>query len=154
MFGDLNKAQIEAVINENIIGRLACSLNDSPYVVPVSYAYDGQFLYCRSLEGLKTTIMRKNPAVCFQVDTMKEMADWKSVILRGTYEELTNEKERNAAIRKLEARSFPRISSETVKFSKEWPFTTEDYNAIEGIIFRIRINEKTGRCEVMERVTK
>lgn len=154
MFGYLNETQIEEVIIENIVGRLGCSLEGNPYVIPISYAYDGVFIYCRSFDGLKITIMRKNPAVCFQVDTMKHMADWQSVIIRGTYEELKNEKDRNAALQKLEGRSFPPISSETVKFSKEWPFPSEDYSAVGGIVFRIHINEKTGRCETLARVEK
>ena len=53
----------------------------------------GNILYAHSLEGLKISIMRKNPTVCFQVDTMKDMADWESVLLWGTFEELTNEKD-------------------------------------------------------------
>ena len=33
-------------------------------------------------------IMRKNPNVCFEVESMSNMANWQSVILNGTFHEL------------------------------------------------------------------
>jgi hypothetical protein len=47
----------------------------------------------------------------------------------------------------LIARILPEISSETVKLSPEWPFPTDDYKKIEGIVFKIRVTEKSGRFE-------
>lgn len=100
MFKILESQQIEKVISENIIARLGCHADDETYVVPISYAYDGKYLYARSFAGIKITMMRKNPKVCLQINTMKDMADWKSVIIWGTFEELTNEEDRNTALTK------------------------------------------------------
>ena len=75
------------------------------------------------------------------------MADWKSVIAWGTFEELTNEEERDKGLKILISRILPTISSETMKLSPVWPFPTDDYTKIEGIVFRIHLSEKTGRCE-------
>lgn len=147
MFKTLDKAQIESVISENIVGRLGCHADAKTYVVPVSYAYDGNCIYVRTFEGLKISMMRKNPQVCFQVDSMENTADWKSVIMWGLFEELTTEEERNEGLKVLINRVLPNISSETMKLSPVWPFVTTDYGNIDGIVFRIRITEKTGRCE-------
>ena len=147
MFKSLDKEQIENVISENFVGRLGCHADDKTYVVPVSYAYDGTSIYVRTFEGLKISMMRKNPNVCFQVDTMKDLADWASVTAWGTFEELTKEEERNEGLRLLMNRVLPGVSSETMKLSPVWPFPTDDYSKIEGIVFRIRFTEKTGRCE-------
>jgi uncharacterized protein len=150
MFGKLNNEQIEQVIANNFVGRLACYADGRPYVVPISYAYDGGFIYVRTFEGLKINMMRKNPKVCFQIDEMKDMANWKSVVTWGTFEELINERERNQALEKLVSRILPEISTEMVKLSPQWPFPTEDFSKIKGIVFRIRITEKTGRFESMD----
>ena len=150
MFKDLDKQQIESVMAENILGRLGCHADGKTYVVPVSYAYDGKYIYVRSFEGLKISMMRKNPNVCFQVDSFEDMADWKSVITWGVFEELTNEEERNDGLKILINRILPGISSETMKISPAWPFPTHDYTKIEGIVFRIRLTEKTGRCEKLD----
>lgn len=150
MFKNLDKEQIESVISENIVGRLGCHADGKTYVVPVSYAYDGEYIYVRTFEGLKISMMRKNPNVCFQVDSIEDMADWKSVVAWGTFEELTNEEERNKGLKILISRTLPGISSETMKLSRAWPFPTDDYTKIEGIVFRIRLTEKTGRCEILD----
>lgn len=150
MFETLNNGQIENVISENFVGRLGCHADDKTYVVPVSYAYDGKYIYVRSFEGLKINIMRKNPKVCFQVDSLKDMADWKSVIAWGTFQELTNEEDRKEGLKILISRILPTISSETMKLSPVWPFPTDDFTKIEGIVFRIQLTEKTGRCENLD----
>lgn len=48
MFKNLESKQIEKVISENIIARLGCHADGETYVVPISYAYDGKYLYVRS----------------------------------------------------------------------------------------------------------
>ncbi len=150
MFENLDNAEIEEVISNNFIGRLGCYDDGKVYVVPISYAYDCNYIYARTFEGMKISMMRNNPNVCFQLDQMGNMADWKSVIAWGTYEELTDEKARNKGLQILISRILPNISSETVKLSPEWPFPTNDYKQIEGIVFRIQVTEKTGRCEKMD----
>jgi uncharacterized protein len=154
MFGILNNGQIEKVITENNIGRVGCHADDKIYVVPLSYAYDGQFIYARSFEGLKISMMRKNPKVCFQIDEMEDMANWKSVILWGTFEELSKEKDRNEGLQILVSRMLPVIASETMKLSPQWPFPTDDFSKIKGVIFRIRVTETTGRFEIMDSAMK
>lgn len=153
MLGKLDGGQIEAVITNNFIGRLGCHAFGKTYVVPISYAYDGQFIYMRTFEGLKIKMMRKNPKVCFQIDEMDNTANWKSVVTWGTFEELEDEKERNKGLQKLIDRMLPEIASETVKLSPQWPFPTRDFTKIKGIIFRIRLTEKTGRFEKMDKIT-
>lgn len=38
----------------------------------------------------KIEMMRKNPKVCFEVDDIKNIFSWKSVIAWGTFEEITD----------------------------------------------------------------
>lgn len=147
MFGKLDNVQIEKVISDNFIGRLGCHAEGKTYVVPISYAYDGKCIYAHTYEGLKISMMRQNPNVCFQVDRMENMASWESVIVWGTFEELTNVEERNVGLQKLIDRVLPKISSETVKLTPQWPFPTDDFSKIKGIVFKICLHEKSGRYE-------
>ena len=92
--------------------------------------------------------MRKNPKVCFQTDSMENMANWKSVIAWGDFKELTVSTERNTAIEKLLGRKVSGIASKTLQLSPLWPFSSkQNLEKIEGIIFCIRLTEKTGRFE-------
>ena len=104
-------------------------------------------IYSHTHEGMKVKMMRNNPKVCFEVDILQNMANWKSVIAWGEFEELTNSAIRNHALQHLLDRILPIISSATTKISPEWPFVPADINSIKGIVFRIRLNQKTGRFE-------
>ena len=147
MFGKLNAVEIEEVIRHQIVGRIGCHADDVTYVVPISYAYDGEYVYAHTFEGMKLDMMRKNPKVCFQTDVMYNMGNWQSVIAWGEFEELEKTDQRNNALKILVDRSLPFISSETTHLTPHWPFPSTDFGSIEGIIFRIKLASKTGRFE-------
>jgi hypothetical protein len=67
MLGDLNSKHIEQVLHSLIIGRIGCHADNRTYVVPVTYAYDGTYIYEHTTAGLKIDMMRKNPMGCFDV---------------------------------------------------------------------------------------
>jgi nitroimidazol reductase NimA-like FMN-containing flavoprotein (pyridoxamine 5'-phosphate oxidase superfamily) len=139
---------MDNLLHRQIVGHLACHADDLTYILPISYAYDGQYIYCHSHEGKKMEMLRKNPKVCFQVDEMrKDMANWKSVITWGDFEELHDIKEKDKAFQMLLKRSLPVNSSTTTHLGSQWPFSADDINNIKGIFFRIRVDEKTGRLE-------
>ena len=147
MFGKLAPGAIEDFIHHQLIGRIGCHANDVTYIVPVSYAYDGIYVYAHSFNGMKMDIMRNNPKVCFEVDNTKNLANWQSVICWGEFEELTSEKERNEAFDKLNNRILPILNSETMRITPEWPFPPTCDEKIEGVFYRIKLLEKTGRFE-------
>jgi nitroimidazol reductase NimA-like FMN-containing flavoprotein (pyridoxamine 5'-phosphate oxidase superfamily) len=147
MLGKLSMSEIEELLHHQLIGRIGCHFEDTMYVVPISYAYDGHYIYCHTHEGMKIDLMRKNPRVCFEVDHMQNMANWQSVISWGEFEELNDEEERSNALHKLHERILPMIASETTHLSVDWPFTPTEINKIEGVTFRILLGEKTGRFE-------
>lgn len=147
MIGKLENIEIEHLLNRQFIGRIGCHANNLTYVVPISYAYDGDYIYAHTFTGQKLDIMRKNPSVCFQVDDTRNLANWQSVICLGEFEELTKEKDRKKALEILNNRSLTKISSETMHINSEWPFTPNHKEKVTGIFFRIRIREKTGRYE-------
>ncbi|HKH60810.1 MAG TPA: pyridoxamine 5'-phosphate oxidase family protein [Flavitalea sp.] len=147
MLGVMDIIEIEDVLQRQVVGRIGCHANDITYVVPISYAYDGTYIYGHTREGMKVDLMRINPAVCFQVDDMKDMANWKSVIAWGDYEELDDSADRAKALRVLEGRILPLVSSETTHLSPLWPFPANNIDVIKGIVFRIPLKKKTGRFE-------
>jgi uncharacterized protein len=149
MIGKLNKEQIEEVLKENVLGRIGCNDAKKTYVVPINYVYDGRFIIGHSIVGLKIKMMRKNPEVCFEVDAMKSFTNWKSVIVWGTYQELTDEKERYQAMKLFVDRMMKMKISETAippEISEQRVHTRSPGN-IKPVIYRVAITEKTGRFE-------
>ena len=147
MFGILNHGEIEEVLRHQIIGRIGCHADGITYIVPISYAYDGENIFAHTHEGMKISMMRKNPNICFEVDMLQNMANWQSVICWGIFEELLDPEERRNALERLHERVLPSVASATTKLSSEWPFSPKDLNSIQGIVFRIRLDKKTGKFE-------
>lgn len=48
MLGVLTTEEIEAVLRSEVIGRIGCRGNDRVYVVPITYAYDGEAVYAHA----------------------------------------------------------------------------------------------------------
>lgn len=149
MLGDLTIQDIEDVLQHNTLGRLGCADGDTVYVVPVNYAYDGRYIIAHSTEGQKVQMMRKKPGVCFLVDEMQDMANWKSVIVWGQFEEVTDELEKQKAMETLWQKMLKLKVSETAlpphAFGKRPRARQAGY--VKVVIWRIDINKKTGRFE-------
>ena len=141
MIGKMNDNQIATVLHSQAIGHLACYAEEKLYLVPITYAYHNGYLYCQSKQGLKISLMRKNPAVCFEVDEIENMRSWRSVIIWGEYERLESDDEQIKARQILFDRIIPLTTGETVipEIRQDLPET-----------FRIKIKEQTGRYEKIE----
>ena len=66
MLGELNELQIKNVLSSQALGRMACAEGELPYIIPVTYAYDGDFIYGQTNEGKKLDILRKNHKKVFK----------------------------------------------------------------------------------------
>ena len=85
---ELTTAECHEVLSRCHLARLACCRDDHPYVVPISYDFDGEHLYGFSTLGQKIVWMRQNPNVCVEVDDVADRFHWTSVLVFGRYEEL------------------------------------------------------------------
>jgi hypothetical protein len=143
MLGTLDRDQIDRVLHAGVVGRIGMHAEGRTYVVPVSYVYDGDAIYVHSAEGLKIRMMRASPDVCFEVDEIDDMANWRSVIAWGRYEELSGDLAA-AAMNLLVARLSPLTTSETA--GPAGRAAGRAGNGIE-IAYRIRLKDRTGRFE-------
>ena len=147
MIGSMTKDQIEHVFRRGLIGRIGCSAENKTYIIPVTYVFDGNYIYTHSQEGMKIDIMRKNPNVCFEVDSIETMTNWRCVIAWGKFEELVKEGERANALKILNDRLMPYLLSETMRPQglAHSPHRVEKDR--KPVVYRINITEMTGRYE-------
>lgn len=134
MIGLLMEEEIDAMLFRHRIGRLACSANDRPYVTPINYRYDGVFIIGCSMVGRKIDVLREQPLACFQVDETDGDASWRSVIVEGVYEELTDERAQRDALRLLGV-------------GDDGPVSRNLTAAGRLVVFRLRPKERSGRFE-------
>ena len=149
MIGSLKNEEIEKVLKENVVGRLGCYDGEKTYVVPVNYVYDDKYIIAHSVLGMKIKMMRKNPKICFEVDEMKSFTNWRSVIVWGEYQELSDERDRYYALKLFVDRMMHMKVSETAippKTSEQSLHPVTPAN-VKPIVYRIVISEKTGRFE-------
>lgn len=89
MIVDLTQAECEKIVAANRYAHMACCDGDEPYLVPITYVYDGGFFYGFTHEGTKIELLRKNPKMCVQVENVKGEREWESVMCWGLFEPVT-----------------------------------------------------------------
>ena len=141
----LERADIDQIINKSDVCRIAFSKDDIPYIVPLSFGYDGKFIYIHTaIEGKKIDFIKANNNVCFEFDTdvktithdtvgCKWSTTYQSVIGFGKIYEIINVKEMIDSLNKL-----------MFHYSgKEWEFSEKMLKNVR--IWKIEIEEITGK---------
>lgn len=123
-------------------GRIACSLNDQPYVTPFYFAFDGKkYVYAFSTVGRKIKCMRKNPLVCVEVEVIEDRENWATLVIFGTYEELPPESDFEAE--RIQAHAL--LSRRPMWWQPA--YVAREHHELdeeEPMFFRIRIEKITG----------
>lgn len=148
MVGELSKRQIDDLLKEQRFVRLGCHVGGKTYIVPVSFALDGDRLVGQTTPGLKVEMMRQNPEVCVQVDDIEDLTNWRSAIVWGTYEELSGA-EKAAAMGLLIDRygeAFGEAERE-VRRGRETAPPRVDGRPSVAVVYAIRIRNRSGRFE-------
>lgn len=97
--------EIETILKESPVCRLAMVDEDKPYMVPLNFGYRDRTLFFHSAKkGRKIEVIQANPHVCFEVDQLirfkkaKLACDWgleyKSVIGSGRAKVLVDREEK------------------------------------------------------------
>jgi nitroimidazol reductase NimA-like FMN-containing flavoprotein (pyridoxamine 5'-phosphate oxidase superfamily) len=149
MIGELDQVEMDNLLRSEIIGRIACHAEGLIHIAPVVFAYEGDSIYGHTDEGMKLRLMRADPRVCFEVEQIENIANWRSVIVRGRFEELKGE-EAEKALLLLRRRLEPLIESESPDASRAlegYVLYRMQTATRHGILYRIKITEKTGRFE-------
>jgi nitroimidazol reductase NimA-like FMN-containing flavoprotein (pyridoxamine 5'-phosphate oxidase superfamily) len=140
-----DKEEIDRIIRQADICRLGLSRDNRPYVVPVSFGYDGDFIYFHTgREGLKIDYLQANDRVCFEMEcdvrmlpdndsACKWSVTYLSVIGFGRAEEITETQGIRFALNLIMKHYSGR----------EWEF---DAAALERTrVWRIAVEEMTGK---------
>ena len=137
---ELTEQECLAILAGTNVARLACALDNQPYVVPIHVHLEGEFLYSYATEGQKIEWMRRNPLVCLEVAVLSSPTRWSSVVVFGRYEELP---------RLPEYKDARLVAQRLFQGHLMWwqpasvPLAGREYR--NPVVFRIRIRRVTGR---------
>jgi uncharacterized protein len=69
-----DRGAIDDIIRRCLVCRLGLSDGGQPYVIPLSFGYDGEALYIHAAtEGKKLDILKRNNQVCFELDILTQV---------------------------------------------------------------------------------
>ena len=149
MIKNLSPEEIDALLTEQQYAHLGCSSQGEIYVVPITYVYEDGNLYSYTQEGKKTDMMRQQPKVCVQVEQVRHHKEWSSAICWGTFEEITAPAEQQR-IRLLLADQFAQgelSNDEVISPLVEHLHLQKNQEKAPQVIYRIRVDRKTGKAE-------
>lgn len=135
---------IDEIIRQSQVCYLAMCDGEAPYVVPLSFGYDGESLYVHSAKkGRKMELLRENPRVCFtftpeQAVIRAEKAcrwgfSYRSVVGAGRAVFLEDREEKRQGLAVLMAHY------------DDADYTFEDAEVDGVAVLRVHIDELTGK---------
>ena len=140
-----DRAELLRILRDARVCRLALSDGDRPYLVPLSFALDGDDLVLHSARaGRKIDILRRNPAACFEVEEGVEIVagatacqfgmNFRTVIGFGEVEFVEDHAERARLLGLFGARFG----------APDGPLP--DTEVKRTCVLRLRVRELTGKC--------
>ncbi|HUF28637.1 MAG TPA: pyridoxamine 5'-phosphate oxidase family protein [Gemmatimonadaceae bacterium] len=136
---ELERAECEAILSRNIVGRLAFAFRDRVDIEPVHYVYGDGWLWGRTSSSAKLDVLRHSRWIAFEVDEIDGVFDWRSVVAHGAFYTLDPDgapAERTALARGMEL--LRRIVPATG--------TPDDPVPHRNVLFRIHVDRLAGRA--------
>jgi nitroimidazol reductase NimA-like FMN-containing flavoprotein (pyridoxamine 5'-phosphate oxidase superfamily) len=140
-----DRTQIDEIIRDSLVCRVALARDNAPYVVPMSFGYDGAALYLHTApDGKKIEYFQANPQVCFEFERNVELqrdrqsaCKWtfrfQSVIGYGTISELVEPARKEHALDQI----MRQYAGKTLPF---------DSASVAGVrVWKIAIASMTGK---------
>lgn len=138
-FRVLDREACEALLARGSVGRLAFSHQHRVDIEPVHYVYRDGWIFGRTQRGTKVTELVHRPWVAFEVDDVRALFAWESVVAHGRVEfpdPADGPRERDLHARAVAA------------FRALIPaaFTEADPTPARTIVFAISVQELAGRA--------
>lgn len=136
---EMSLEEVQDLLQKVGHGHLGCVHEGKPYVVPMHYYLEDSDIYLFTTEGMKTQYMDANPDVCLQVEEVHDLLHWRSVVVTGRAERLTQQQDINRA------RQFIKEQNPTLSpaINRTW---IDAWGRAEVVaIYRIHPSEMSGR---------
>jgi hypothetical protein len=142
-----DKTEIDKILADAEVARLAVNRDGAPYVVPMNFGYaEGTFFFHCAGAGLKLELLKADPRVCIEVENSSSFEkagntdpcswgmDYKSVVATGIAEFITDFDEKAAALKSVITK-FADVESA--------PMSEKSINAVT--VFKVIIDELTAK---------
>ena len=143
-----SREEMDEIVRGSRVCRIALSMDNMPYIVPVSFGYDGESIYIHTAkEGKKLNIINNNNNICFEFErdvklfrdrenACKWSFSYESVIGMGRIYELES----------FEGRKYGLNEIMSQYSGKKWVFGEDELRNIR--VWKIEIHSMTGKRSV------
>ncbi len=136
---EMGQKEIQDFLQQLGYGHLGFMHEGKPYVMPMHYYLQEKDIYLFTTEGMKTHDIEATPEVCLQVEEIHGPLHWRSVIVAGRAERLTEQQDIDRAMQFIKERN-PSLSP---AINRTW---IDSWGRAEVIaIYRIYPSEMSGR---------
>lgn len=136
----MSSKEIQKLLEQVGYGHLGCAFEGRPYVVPMQYYLDdSSTIYIFTTKGQKTDYMDANPHVCLHVEDVDDRQHWRSVVVTGTAEAVTQQSDIDRVMQIVKERNPTTLSP---AISRVWNDAMGRTNTVA--IYRIHPTEITG----------
>ncbi len=98
----MTREEALALLEDAPVAHLGVVSEGRPYVTPMSFVLDGDFIVFRTIAGRKLEAIRANPEVCVEASRFDpESGEWASVIVDGNARETDDQELRARVVAKL-----------------------------------------------------
>ncbi|MDQ8163693.1 MAG: pyridoxamine 5'-phosphate oxidase family protein [Gemmatimonadota bacterium] len=138
-FHTLDRAECEALLLTQQVGRLAFTFRDRVDIEPIHYVYRDGCVYGRTQYGTKVDVLAHHPWVAFEVDAIAALFAWRSVVVHGRIEFP------DPAGTPTEVAAYARAVA-AFRTLVPGAFSDDDPTPARGLAFVIPVQEMTGRA--------
>jgi nitroimidazol reductase NimA-like FMN-containing flavoprotein (pyridoxamine 5'-phosphate oxidase superfamily) len=82
-FRELTRAECDALLARNRVGRIAFSYHDHVDIEPIHFVFEDGWIYGRTSDGTKLRTLAHNRWLAFETDEVSALFDWQSVVVKG-----------------------------------------------------------------------
>jgi uncharacterized protein len=136
---EMNSKEIHELLHQVGYGHLGCVHEGKPYVMPMHYYLKDSDIYLFTTEGMKTHDIDTNPEICLQVENLQDPLHWRSVIVNGRADRLTERQDIDHAMQFIKEHN----STLSPAINRTW---IDSWGRSEVmVIYRMHPSEMTGR---------
>jgi uncharacterized protein len=136
---EMSSKEIHELLQQVGYGHIGFIHEGKPCVMPMRYYLEDEDIYLFTTEGMKTHDIDASPEICLQVEEIGDPLHWRSVIVNGRADRLTEPQEIDRA------RQFITELNPTLSPAINRTWTDSWGRAAVSAIYRIHPSEMSGR---------
>jgi len=138
-FRSLSAEECQTLLRAHHVGRLAYAFKQRVDIEPLHFVAEGEWLYLRTGRGTKVAMLEHQPWVALEVDEVRGLFEWSSVVVHGSVQILDPEDGPEGASRWQHAvDTFRRLVPEA--------FSTADPTPTRDVMLRVHMSHVEGRA--------